>query len=229
MLVNPSFRFQNISSTASGWIGHLGSSQEKSESTHEKGSYLGFFMEFGEFWVFERFCNGDFLGWHQVISQNIRWYDSLLSNQSLLPLHLVASGCRLLSFGSTPHPVTVTTRIITFLVGVPNKPSFETVTGWRVDPRVSLKKGKLQFLNQLLTSHDHRMRCFEIEKILWNKQRVDTSKTCEEDLPLRFRHGQAGRRVWSSDPKNLFRHDWKDPELMAIVNRGPPPTYPPQK
>ena len=35
---------------------------------------------------------------------------------------------------STPHPVTVTTRIITFLVGNPYKPSFATVTGWGVDP-----------------------------------------------------------------------------------------------
>ena len=34
---------------------------------------------------------------------------------------------------STPHPVTVTTRIITFLVGNPYKPSFATVTGWGVD------------------------------------------------------------------------------------------------
>ena len=36
---------------------------------------------------------------------------------------------------STPHPLTVTTRIITFLVGNPYKPSFATVTGWGVDPR----------------------------------------------------------------------------------------------
>ena len=34
-----------------------------------------------------------------------------------------------------PHPVTVTTRIITFLVGNPYKPSFATVTGWGVDPK----------------------------------------------------------------------------------------------
>ncbi len=39
-----------------------------------------------------------------------------------------------LYFRSTPHPVTVTTRIITFLVGNPYKPSFATVTGWGVDP-----------------------------------------------------------------------------------------------
>ena len=37
--------------------------------------------------------------------------------------------------GTTPHPLTVTTRIITFLVGNPYKPSFATVTGWGVDPR----------------------------------------------------------------------------------------------
>ena len=35
---------------------------------------------------------------------------------------------------STPHPVTVTKRVITFLVGNPYKPSFATVTGWGVDP-----------------------------------------------------------------------------------------------
>ena len=41
---------------------------------------------------------------------------------------------RLVYIRSTPHPVTVTTRIITFLVGNPYKPSFATVTGWGVDP-----------------------------------------------------------------------------------------------
>ena len=50
-------------------------------------------------------------------------------------------------FRSTPHPVTVTTRIITFLVGNPYKPSFATVTGWGVDPSDTVdgnqKSGKL--------------------------------------------------------------------------------------
>ena len=35
--------------------------------------------------------------------------------------------------GTTPLPVTVTTRIVTFLIGNPYKPSFTTVTGWGVD------------------------------------------------------------------------------------------------
>ena len=35
----------------------------------------------------------------------------------------------MLYFGCGPLPVTVTTRIITFLVGNPYKPSFTTVTG----------------------------------------------------------------------------------------------------
>ena len=39
-----------------------------------------------------------------------------------------------ISVRSTPHPLTVTTRIITFLVGNPYKTSFATVTGWGVDP-----------------------------------------------------------------------------------------------
>ena len=36
----------------------------------------------------------------------------------------------LVYIGLSPLPVTVTTRIITFLVGNPYKPSFATVTGW---------------------------------------------------------------------------------------------------
>ena len=46
-----------------------------------------------------------------------------------------------ISFGTTPDPVTVTTRIIPFLVGNPYKPSFVTVTdvtGWGVDQRYLL-------------------------------------------------------------------------------------------
>ena len=35
----------------------------------------------------------------------------------------------MLSFGLSPCPVTVTTRIIEFLVGDPYKPSFAIVTG----------------------------------------------------------------------------------------------------
>ena len=46
---------------------------------------------------------------------------------------------------STPHPVTVTTRIITFLVGNPYKPSFATVTGWGVDPRYSIRIFQTKF------------------------------------------------------------------------------------
>ncbi len=42
--------------------------------------------------------------------------------------------CIYIYIRSTPHPVTVTTRIITLLVGNPYKPSFATVTGWGVDP-----------------------------------------------------------------------------------------------
>ena len=35
-------------------------------------------------------------------------------------------------FDVPPHPVTVTTRIITCFVGNPYEPSFVTVTGWGV-------------------------------------------------------------------------------------------------
>ena len=43
-----------------------------------------------------------------------------------------------ISLRSTPHPLTLTTRIVTFLVGNPYKPSFATVTGWGVDPTYPL-------------------------------------------------------------------------------------------
>ena len=52
-----------------------------------------------------------------------RWFSRRISESSTV------------SVRSTPHPVTVTTRIITFLVGNPYKPSFATVTGWGVDPK----------------------------------------------------------------------------------------------
>ena len=41
----------------------------------------------------------------------------------------------ILELPPAPHPVTVTTRIITCLIGNPYKPSFVTVTGWGVDLR----------------------------------------------------------------------------------------------
>ena len=41
-----------------------------------------------------------------------------------------------IGFGLSPLPVTVTTRIITFLVGDPYKPSFATVTGRGEQPNI---------------------------------------------------------------------------------------------
>ena len=49
-------------------------------------------------------------------------------------IHFFAVLFCILYVRSTPHPVTVTTRIVTFSVGNPYKPSFATVTGWGVDP-----------------------------------------------------------------------------------------------
>ncbi len=48
-----------------------------------------------------------------------------------------------LYLGLSPHPVTVATRIITFLVGDPYKPSFPTVTGRGVDPTYTLSPFEL--------------------------------------------------------------------------------------
>ena len=50
--------------------------------------------------------------------------------------------------GTTPHPVTVTTRIIPFLVGNPYKPSFVTVTGWGVDRKYTYVYCTFKLLNR---------------------------------------------------------------------------------
>ena len=51
-------------------------------------------------------------------------------------------GAREKYLGTTPHPVTATTRITPFLVGNPYKPSFVTVTGWGVDLRNTIRNHK---------------------------------------------------------------------------------------
>ena len=56
------------------------------------------------------------------------------------PMIEIASSGQMGYFGLSPLPVRVTTRIITFLVGNPSKPSFATVTGWGVDPRDTVCK-----------------------------------------------------------------------------------------
>ena len=58
--------------------------------------------------------------------------------------------------GTTPHPVTVTTRIITFLIGNPYKPSFVTVTGWGVDRKYLV----VSSASKILQTHS-RYRCCE--------------------------------------------------------------------
>ena len=57
---------------------------------------------------------------------------SWLGSASALLMGLIVFAhrvCSLLYLGLSPLPVTVTTRIITFLVGDPYKPSFATVIG----------------------------------------------------------------------------------------------------
>ena len=81
--------------------------------------------------------------WIRLDNQEIKWWkDFLIWKRSMMKnlvqtqnrrLHLSEFWRWPLYFGTTPHPVTVTTRIITFLIGNPYKPSFVTVTGWGVD------------------------------------------------------------------------------------------------
>ena len=66
--------------------------------------------------------------------------------------------CKYIYFRSTPHPVTVTTRIITFLVGNPYKPSFATVTGWGVVPTYIIYELYMYMytcISHLFTCHDY--------------------------------------------------------------------------
>ena len=51
-----------------------------------------------------------------------------------------------LYLGLSPLPVTVTTRIITFLVGDPYKPSFATVTGRGTTQLISLLNGLVKWV-----------------------------------------------------------------------------------
>ena len=81
-----------------------------------------------------------FFIWPDVVSVNdeLEWY-----------VHLYLR--------STPHPVTVTTRIITFLVGNPYKPSFATVTGWGVDPTFTTFLVVKNMVSFLFKWHNHPM------------------------------------------------------------------------
>ena len=63
---------------------------------------------------------------------------------------LTVNSPRLVDLGTTPHPVAVSSSIIsTFLVGNPYEPSFVTVTEWGVRPKIDLfatKHGTLEFV-----------------------------------------------------------------------------------
>ena len=61
--------------------------------------------------------------------------------------------------GTTPQPLTVTTRILPFLVGNPYKPSFVTVTGWGVN----LKYMITQYLSD--SSNIPRHKCLKRHQV----------------------------------------------------------------
>ena len=67
-----------------------------------------------------------------------------------------------ISLGVAPLPVTVTTRIITFLVGDPYKPSFPTVTGRGPYPRKSIQTSGIESSpsNKTAASFLGRTNCF---------------------------------------------------------------------
>ena len=99
-------------------------------------------------WQFETFCGA----WRRpsfhpdvFLFARTSIYESYLYRVVFLvhtKSHQVVSNLSLfgfdLFFGTTPHPVTVNTRIIPFLVGNPYKPSFVTAPGWGGNPTYSL-------------------------------------------------------------------------------------------
>ena len=64
------------------------------------------------------------------------WWVQPLSRGTLGKCRDHSSGIKnSIDFGLSPFPVIVTTRIITFFVGDPYKPSFATITGKGDNPR----------------------------------------------------------------------------------------------
>ena len=101
-------------------------------------------------WLNTHFCWGDMFLWMGEVYLT-RFFSPLILFKTLLTIKdswyvvcfFFGGGClgnsfyseyRCIYIGTTPHPVRVTTRTITFLVGDPYKPSFVTVTGWGDNP-----------------------------------------------------------------------------------------------
>ena len=104
------------------------------------------------------------------------FHDGLVGRESFNPIEGFKkkndNGWEWLYIRSTPHPVTVTTKIITYLVGNPYKPSFATVTGWGVDPSYTVIK--------LYTLHP---KIRHPEKNDEKKPKVETRRKCTVKEP----------------------------------------------
>ena len=97
--------------------------------------------------------SGNKLWDHEMSSTALKCYDHVRQFSDLNEPNVY--------FRYTPHPITVTTRIITFLVGNPYKPSFATVTGWGVDPTYivySLGSGSMRKSRQWPFAQPNRQR-----------------------------------------------------------------------
>ena len=97
-------------------------------------------------------------------------------------------------FGLSPLPVTVTTRIITFLVGNPYKPSFVTVTGRGDNPR---------YISVFGCNNDFRWP-YPIESSPWS-------------LGLRCLSKIPGRALQDGDG-SVTREEFGGPKVVDILN-----------
>ncbi len=103
----------------------------KTRFTHERmpPTSCGFVMDQFHRNIGEILCSFGFVGWNL----EVHWAKNRGGRHTRYWAGIIRKHWNIL-FRSTPLPVTVTTRIITFLVGDPYKPSFATVTGRGVDP-----------------------------------------------------------------------------------------------
>ena len=106
-----------------------------------------------------------------------------------------------MEFGVSPFPVTVTTRIIPFLVGNPYKPSLATVTGKGGNPRWNILLGSLLGATS------------PFQKTWQNTSRFMAITSCTRLYPENYH-----RKIV---PQSLVPQEWIEPiKRMGVPRKG---------
>ncbi len=107
-------------------------------------------------------------------------------------------------FGYGPLTVTVTTRIITFLVGNPYKPSFATVTGWGVDPTYTVYRYVPQGPQITVINHSQAQKLGWLNHFQWIQNWLVVS-THLKNISQNGNLPQIGvkiKNIWNHHPEN---------------------------